>query len=582
MQWIQDKKATLKKLQEMRTNALTASSVSLGTVSGVLSTKTNLVKYASSELGFDLVTTKSFQVVPNSGNREPIICQPEPFCFGNSVGLRNPGIDVAVKELEALRKNFEMSSLLNVSLSASSAEDFIILIKRVEHLADLVELNFSCPHASAGFGASIGCSLEIATDYVEKIMEAVSPSKTLIFVKLTPNVDNIGEIAKSVIKAGADGIVAINTVGPKLYIEPHSNKPILQNKVGGKGGMSGKWVFERAIECVKKIRSAIGEDVPIIGMGGVSTGEDVAKMVEAGANVVGIGSVFGTIRQQNWSFYIEALRKDAIKAIKEKEAQENATDEYVIKDVRMKYVAKAIVDIEYISDDVIILKLEGKMDFKAGEFVFLWLPDVGEKPFSLCLTSPITFIIKKRGAFTEALFNKKVGDVVYIRGLYGSPLILPKTEKAILVAGGTGLALLPSLAKQLKEMSVNIVSYVGSSLPSSNYKNNVIDEELASYGNFHLVHDDGVLGRVLNVLEKDITLLNMEVACYIVGPMLFMQKVANIFVAKGAKKELIYLSLEKNTMCGVGLCGECSCGNKLTCQTGTFISLEDLEKMEAY
>lgn len=582
MQWIQDKKATLKKLQEMRTNALTASSVSLGTVSGVLSTKTNLVKYASSELGFDLVTTKSFQVVPNSGNREPIICQPEPFCFGNSVGLRNPGIDVAVKELEALRKNFEMSSLLNVSLSASSAEDFIILIKRVEHLADLVELNFSCPHASAGFGSSIGCNLEIATDYVEKIMKAVSPSKTLIFVKLTPNVDNIGEIAKSVIKAGADGIVAINTVGPKLYLEPHSSKPILQNKIGGKGGMSGKWVFERAIECVKEIRKAIGEDVPIIGMGGVSTGEDVAKMVKAGANVVGIGSVFGTIRQQNWSFYIEALRKDAIKAIKEKEAQENATDEYVIKDVRMKYVAKAIVDIEYISDDVIILKLEGKMDFKAGEFVFLWLPDVGEKPFSLCLTSPITFIIKKRGAFTEALFNKKVGDVVYIRGLYGSPLILPKTEKAILVAGGTGLALLPSLAKQLKEMSVNIVSYVGSSLPSSNYKNNVIDEELASYGNFHLVHDDGVLGRVLNVLEKDITLLNMEVACYIVGPMLFMQKVANIFVAKGAKKELIYLSLEKNTMCGVGLCGECSCGNKLTCQTGTFISLEDLEKMEAY
>lgn len=580
MQWIQDKKATLKKLQEMRTNALTASSVSLGTVSGVLSTKTNLVKYASSELGFDLVTTKSFQVVPNSGNREPIICQPEPFCFGNSVGLRNPGIDVAVKELEALRKNFEMSSLLNVSLSASSPEDFITLIKRVEHLADLVELNFSCPHASAGFGASIGCSLEIATEYVEKIMNAVSPSKTLVFVKLTPNVDNIGEIAKSVITAGADGIVAINTVGPKLYLEPHSSKPILQNKIGGKGGMSGKWIFERAIECIKEIRKAIGEDVPIIGMGGVSTGEDVAKMVKAGANVVGIGSAFGTIRQQNWLSYIKALRKDALKALKQQ--SENTTDEYVINDVRMKYEAKKIVDIEYISDDVIILKLEGEMAFKAGEFVFLWLPDVGEKPFSLCLTSPITFIIKKRGAFTEALFNKKVGDVVYIRGLYGNPLILPETKKAILVAGGTGLALLPSLAKQLKEMNVDFSSYVGSSLPSSNYKNNIIDEELASYGNFHLVHDDGVLGRVLNVLEKDITLLNMEVACYIVGPMLFMQKVANIFVSKGAKKELIYLSLEKNTMCGVGLCGECSCGNKLTCQTGTFISLKELEKMEAY
>jgi dihydroorotate oxidase len=581
MQWRQDKKATLKKLQEMRQNALAASSVPLATVSGVLSTKINLVKYASSELGFDLVTTKSFQVVPNTGNREPIICQPEPFCFGNSVGLRNPGIEVAVKELETLRKNFEMSSLLNISLSASSPEDFITLIKRVEHLADLVELNFSCPHASAGFGSSIGCSLEIAKEYVEKIIKAVAPSKTLIFIKLTPNVDNIGKIAKSVINAGADGIVAINTVGPSLYIEPHSAKPILQNKIGGKGGMSGKWVFERAIECIKEIRNTVGEDTPIIGMGGVSKGSDVAKMIKAGANVVGIGSAFGTIRQQNWISYIKALRKDTLEALQQ-DQEKNTTDEYIIKDVRMKYVAKTILDIEHISDDVIILKLEGEMDFKAGEFVFLWIPDVGEKPFSLCLTSPITFIIKKRGCFTEALFKKKKGEVVYLRGLYGSPLILPKTQKAILVAGGTGLALLPSLAKQLKEMDVCLASYVGSSVPSLNYNNNIIDEELASYGNFHLVHDDGVLGRVLNVLEKDITSINDETACYIVGPMLFMQKIADMFVSKGAKKELIHLSLEKNTMCGVGLCGECSCGNKLTCQTGTFISLEELEKMEVY
>ena len=582
MRWVQDKKATLKKLQQMRKNALKASSVSLATVSGVLSTKINLVKYASSELGFDLITTKSFQVVSNQGNREPIICQPKPFCFGNSVGLRNPGIDVAVSELEALRKSFEFPALLNVSLSASSPEDFIVLIKKVEHLADLVELNFSCPHASAGFGSSIGCSLEIATEYVEKIMKEVTSSKTLIFIKLTPNVENIGEIAKSVINAGADGIVAINTVGPSLYLEPHSNKPILQNKIGGKGGMSGAWVFERAIECVKEIRTAIGEEVPIIGMGGVSKGKDVAKMVEAGANVTGIGSVFGTIRQQNWSSYIKALREDSLRAIKQQKIEKDSTDEYIIKDVRMEYVAKTIMDIEKISDDVIILKLEGKMDFKAGEFVFLWLPCVGEKPFSLCLTSPITFIIKKRGAFTEALFKKKIGEVVYIRGLYGSPLVLPKTQKAILVAGGTGLALLPSLAKQLKEMNVDLTSYVGSSISSLNYKKNIIDEELSLYGKFHLVHDDGILGRVLNVLENDIGVLNAETACYVVGPFVFMQKVASIFSSKGAKKKLIYLSLEKNTMCGVGLCGECSCGNKLTCQTGTFISLEELEKMEAY
>lgn len=583
MKHIQDKKALLKRLQDMRVQALKGASVSLATVSGVLSTKTNLLKYASFELGFDLVTTKSFQVVANAGNREPIICQPEGECFGNSVGLRNPGIDVAVAELTHLRSSCALLSILNVSLSASSPRDFITLIKRVEHIADMVELNFSCPHASAGFGSAIGGSLEIARSYVKEIVESVCPTPVLIFIKLTPNVENIGEIAKAVIEEGADGIVAINTVGPSVYIEPHSNAPILQNKLGGKGGRSGKWVFTRAIECVEEIRKAVDGNVPIIGMGGVSKGEDVAKMVKAGANVVGIGSAFGTVKQQDWIPYLSSLRTDALSALKG-EASDKA-EQYVIKSPRMDYTPYKIRDIRYTSDDVMIMQLEGEMPFKAGQFVFLWLAGVGEKPFSLCLASPITFIIKKRGAFTSELFKKQKGEVVYVRGLYGQPLSLAHTKEAVLLAGGTGIALLPSLAEQLRQNNTKIDIYVGSSKDMRKSveveEGNIIEEKLKSYGNFNLVHDNGVIARVLDFIEKEASSYKGK-ACYIVGPMQFMKRAASIFVAKGADESLIFLSLEQITMCGVGLCGECSIGNKLTCQMGTFITLAELEKMEAY
>ena len=589
MKWVQDKKRVTDILQKMRDDALKGKAVSLATVSGVLSTKTNLIKYAACELGFDLITTKSFQITPNLGNREPIICQPAPLCFGNSVGLRNPGIDVAVKEISALRSSVSLNALLNISLSASSAKDFIYLIKSVEHLADIIELNFSCPHASAGFGSSIGSSLEIATSYIEEIIKEIPNSPALIFAKLTPNVDNIKEIASSIVEAGVDGIVAINTVGPSLYIDPHSKSPILQNKLGGKGGKSGAWIFERAIECVRDIREAVGDELPIIGMGGVSSGKAISSMLRAGANVVGIGSALGVVKQEDWSSYVKELRKDAILELRGESS--SSAKKYIINTQRMSYTPYKILDIDYINSDVMVMKLDGKMDFMAGEFVFLWLPSIGEKPFSLCLSSPITFIIKKRGAFTKALFEKKVGDLVYIRGLYGKPLTLPKTQEAILISGGTGIALLPSLAKNLSLNKTKISIYAGSSDAGVNKEkmnsakegaSNVIEELLMSYGAFKMIKDDGIIGRVLNEVEKEVSVGEKSIACYIVGPMPFMQKASEILSNKGLDKSFIFLSLEQPTMCGVGLCGECSCGNRLTCQMGTFISLLEFEKVQKY
>ena len=231
------------------------------TVSGVLTTKEEMIRLFDEHVpSVDIITTKSFQVVPTPGNREPVICSPAPGDFGNSVGLRNPGMEEALEELKRLRGR-GLRAFLNVSLAADSPENFITLVKAFDPLADLLELNFSCPHAAAGFGASIGSDKATAAEYVRRIQEAYPERKSPLIIKLTPNADDIAGIAKAVIEAGADGIAAINTVGPKLYIEPHSGAPILNNKLGGKGGASGEWVKDDAIRCIKAIRNAIGDAI---------------------------------------------------------------------------------------------------------------------------------------------------------------------------------------------------------------------------------------------------------------------------------------------------------------------------------
>lgn len=550
----------------------------LATVSGVLSTKPNLIKYADTELGFGLITTKSFQVTPNPGNREPIICEPELGCFGNSVGLKNPGMEIALAELTHLRKTFIMKSILNVSLSASSPEDFIKLIKTFENVADCLELNFSCPHAAAGFGASIGCDKHIAADYVKKIKEAIPECSVPIFIKLTPNVENIGEIARTVIAAGADGITAINTVGPKIHIEPNSGKPILQNKLGGKGGMSGFWIYARALECITEIRNTVGNEIPIIGMGGVASGEQAAGLINAGADIIGIGSACGMLEQDDLKPFLKALASDTVSWINGKE--KNTSSIFLRNKKALSYTPFKILSIEKESEDIKIFTLDGSCKFEAGQFVFLWLPGTGEKPFSLAETNPIRLIIKRRGEFTQALFNLKENDTVYMRGPYGIGVKIPKVENALLIAGGTGIAVLPTLAKKLNKQQTNIFTYTGTSETDKEKKLNSIEKILSLYGEYTRVADNGIIARVLQTVEEDlqknkITKLK-NLICYLVGPMVFMKKAAAILTNAGVKKENIVLSLEMNTMCGVGMCGECSCENILTCKKGTFVNYDTI------
>ena len=167
-----------------------ADRVKLATVSGVLTTSARLVEWLDAAApAVGMITTKSYELRPNPGYREPVLVEAEPGCYGNAVGLRNPGMGRGLQELRALRRRRTLRALLNVSLSASSAEDFALLAAAFEEEADLLELNFSCPHARGGYGAAIGSRPELVAEYVRAVRAA---TRAFVLVKLTPNVEDIG------------------------------------------------------------------------------------------------------------------------------------------------------------------------------------------------------------------------------------------------------------------------------------------------------------------------------------------------------------------------------------------------------
>lgn len=531
------------------------------TVSGVLTTKEEMIRLFDEHVpSVDIITTKSFQVVPTPGNREPVICSPSPGDFGNSVGLRNPGMEEALSELKRLRGR-GLRALLNVSLAADSPENFITLVKAFDPLADLLELNFSCPHAAAGFGASIGSDKATAAEYVRRIQEAYPERKSPLIIKLTPNADDIAGIARAVIAAGADGIAAINTVGPKLYIEPDSGAPILNNKLGGKGGASGEWVKDDAIRCISAIRNAIGDDPIILGMGGVSSYEDARRMIEAGADSVGVGSALSRVMPSDYEGFFHALKTGG------------DTSAYLSSGNAMEYSPHKVLTKEMHGDDVMVITVSGEVGCNPGEFVFIWVPGMGEKPFSVAVNKPLTFLIKKRGIFTSAFFGIEPGDTVYTRGLYGRPMVYEKTERALLIGGGTGAAVLPLIAEKLSADGTEMDIRVGVVRKEGK---DPLEDVLSAYGSYMSVPDDGKPGRVLDsIVPSD---LAGDTALYVVGPGKMMEKAAEKAESMGFPADRIYLSMEKNTMCGIGMCGECVCGGHLPCKEGTFFTWKTLKE----
>ncbi len=199
----------------------------------------------------------------------------------NSVGLQNPGVDAVIsEELPKLKKCFNKKAIANVS--GFSIEEYVKTCKKLdkEDNIGILEVNISCPNVHGG-GMSFGTSAKSAAE-VTRAVKAVTTKP--VYIKLSPNVTDIVEIAKACEEAGADGISMINTL-MGMRIDLKTKHPVIANKMGG---FSGPAIFPVAVRMVYQVYEAV--NIPIIGMGGISTAEDVIEMMLAGASAVQIGA----------------------------------------------------------------------------------------------------------------------------------------------------------------------------------------------------------------------------------------------------------------------------------------------------
>lgn len=217
---------------------------------------------------------------PRFGNPTPRIAEC-PNGMINSVGLQNPGIDKVIsEELPKLKKCFNKKVIANIS--GFSVDEYAYCCERIdkEEQVGLIEVNVSCPNVHNG-GMAFGTSAKAAAE-VTKAVKAVTTKP--VYIKLSPNVTDIVEIAKACEDAGADGISMINTL-LGMRIDLRTKKPVIANKMGG---FSGAAIFPVALRMVYQVYEAV--KVPIIGMGGVSSGDDVIEMMLAGATAVQVGA----------------------------------------------------------------------------------------------------------------------------------------------------------------------------------------------------------------------------------------------------------------------------------------------------
>ena len=217
---------------------------------------------------------------PRFGNPTPRIAEC-PMGMINSVGLQNPGIDKVIsEELPKLKKCFDKKVIANIS--GFSVDEYSYCAERIdkEEQVGIIEINVSCPNVHNG-GMAFGTSAE----NVAKVTKAVKEVTTKpVYIKLSPNVTDIVSIAKACEENGADGISMINTL-LGMRIDLKTKKPVIANKMGG---FSGTAILPVALRMVYQVYEAV--NIPIIGMGGVSTAEDVIEMMLAGATAVQVGA----------------------------------------------------------------------------------------------------------------------------------------------------------------------------------------------------------------------------------------------------------------------------------------------------
>lgn len=233
--------------------------------------------YDLSTLGAIMI--KATTVEPRFGNPTPRVAETEAGML-NAIGLQNPGLEKVMSEELPWLAKYNVPIIANVA--GSLEEDYIEVAKKISTAPNVhaLELNISCPNVKTG-GIAFGTIPEVAKSLTKRVKEV---SEVPVYVKLSPNVTNIVEMAKAVEDGGADGLTMINTLlGMKLDLK--TAKPILANRTGG---LSGPAIKPVAIRMIHEVSQHV--EIPIIGMGGIQSAEDVIEFFYAGASAVAIGT----------------------------------------------------------------------------------------------------------------------------------------------------------------------------------------------------------------------------------------------------------------------------------------------------
>jgi dihydroorotate dehydrogenase (NAD+) catalytic subunit len=233
--------------------------------------------YDLSQLGAIMI--KATTLEPRFGNPTPRVAETSGGML-NAIGLQNPGLEKVLTEELRWLERFDVPIIANIA--GSTMEDYVQVAKEISKAPNVhaLELNISCPNVKKG-GITFGTVPEIAAE-LTKLVKKVSDVP--VYVKLSPNVTNIVEMAKAIEEAGADGLTMINTL-LGMRIDLKTGEPILAN---GTGGLSGPAIKPVAIRMIYEVSQAVS--IPVIGMGGIQSAEDVIEFFYAGASAVAIGT----------------------------------------------------------------------------------------------------------------------------------------------------------------------------------------------------------------------------------------------------------------------------------------------------
>ena len=526
--------------------------------SGIVTTAPSIIQRIMRDVpAVGVITTKSIGITPRAGYREPIYSQYAPGCFVNAVGLTNPGAEaslIALRQLQVPDDKF-----LLVSIFGGSVEEFVDTAKLLESVADGFELNLSCPHAT-GFGMAMGQDPDMVAEIVRAVKAAV---EVPVIPKLTPNVSNIADIGKAAMAAGADGLSAINTVGPG-YTESHGS-PVLSNRVGG---MSGKGVLPIAMKCIRELREIT--EKPIIGCGGLSSAADCQAALSAGATILGIGSALTGMDTADLCTYFDTLMTDLERSTEHAET-------LVRYDIDMAFRAITVVSNAPVCDDITVVTFKERLNIQPGEYVFVWIPGVGEKPFSCLSDDPLRLAVIDVGEFTHACYELTPGSEIYIRGPYGTPVAPPEDANVLCVAGGTGLAAVYQIARDFGSNERPAEIFAGARSADRLY----FLDECEAVAKVVVATDDGSAGyhgRVTEALESRLAAMTLEerdkLMFYNCGPAPMIHA-AEAVQRRFCQPEQIYSAIDYLTKCGVGICGACaSPDGRRTCMDGPFMNSE--------